>query len=323
MSEPTSDPALAEALSEAVSNAPAAPKAPQLDPNDPLTSLRQRVIETLQAMPSYFKFDTTIEGVDATDLQNANTLLGASIEVQVVATLNRLRELWDPKQEWQGYRFERQSQTFPDVRLIQRIGANTDIALGIELKGWYLFSKEGVPTFRFSSTPHSCADHDLLCVVPWHFSNVTSGTPVARDPWVVPAKWAAEYRNYWWMYIRRAKNGMVGITSPPNARPYPTKDQQISDVPDSDGGKNFGRLARVKGLMDTFIAEARSQDALGIPIRDWVTFFARHSDSSDADAVHAAIAEELSVHRARVSREKAERVASLIQEICDLLDSEE
>jgi hypothetical protein len=270
-------------------------------------------------MPSHFEFDTTIEGVHATDLHAANTLLGASIEVQVVATLNRLRELWDPGQEWQGYRFERQSQTFPDVRLIRRRGVQVNTALGIELKGWYLFSKEGVPTFRFVNTPAACANHDLLCVVPWHFSNVTSGTPVARDPWIVSARWVAEYRNYWWTYIRRAKGSSSAVIHPEGAAPYPAKGPQTADVPEYDGGNNFGRLARVKGLMDTFIEEAKSQDALGIPIRHWITFFARHSDSSDANAIHTALVEDLAVHRAVVSRKKAMRLAELIQQIREVL----
>lgn len=323
MSEPAVNPVLAAALGEAVAGAPSPPVEPTLDPADPKTSLQQRVIETLQAMPSYFKFDTTIEGVHATDLQAANTLLGASIEVQVVATLNRLRELWDPDQEWQGFRFERQSQTFPDVRLIRHRGTQVEIALGIELKGWYLFSKEGVPTFRFSNTPTACAQHDLLCVVPWHFSNVTSGTPIARDPWVVSARWAAEYRNYWWTYIRKAKSGSSGIKHPDGATPYPTKDRQISDVPEYDGGNNFGRLARVKGLMDVFIQEANSQDALGIPVRDWVSFFARHSDSSNPELVYSLIAEELRASQGIVSREKAQRAASLIGQLRDLLEGQE
>lgn len=319
MSGAIQDPALVEAVEEAPPGAPHPPTVPALDGSDPRTPLRGRVIETLQAMPSYFQFGTTIEGVNATDLQAANTLLGASIESQVVATLNRLRELWDPDQEWQGYRFERQSQTFPDVRLIRRRAVAVDIALGVELKGWYLFSKEGVPTFRFCATPAACAYHDLLCVVPWHFSNVTSGTPIARDPWIVSARWAAEYRNYWWTYIRKTRGGPSAITHPAAAAPYPTKDKQIADIPDYDGGNNFGRLARVRGLMDTFIESSRSQDALGIPVGDWISFFARHSDSTDASALHATLIEELAAHRFAVAQDKAQQVAELLARIQDIL----
>lgn len=313
------DPALAEAVDQAVSGAPAPPKEPTLDQESPLTQLRERVIETLHAMPAYFEFDTTIEGVHATDLQAANTLLGASIEVQVVATLNRLRELWDPDREWLGYKFERQAQTFPDVRLVRRRGAQVEPVLGIELKGWYLFSKEGVPTFRFTCTPDACAEHDLLCVVPWHFSNVTSGAPVAREPWVASARWAAQYRNYWWQYIRKSKRGLNSITQPPGATPYPTKDQQISDVPEDDGGNNFGRIARVKGLMDTFIAKSLEQEALGIPVRDWIAFFGRHSESSDMETTYQILVTQLASHRRAIAEDKADQIADLLFQIQDLL----
>jgi hypothetical protein len=70
--------------------------------------------------------------------------------------------------------------------------------MGIELKGWYLLSKEGVPSLRFQTTPAACSPFDLIAVVPWHLSNVLSGTPVAREPWVSSARHAAEFRNHWW-----------------------------------------------------------------------------------------------------------------------------
>lgn len=297
---------------------PKVPVEPRLDPADPLTQLRESVIETLEAMPSFFQFDTTIEGVNATDLQNANTLLGSSIEVQVVATLNRLRELWDPDQEWQGYRFERQAQAFPDVRLVKGRGDTTHIALGIELKGWYLFSKEGVPTFRFAATPAACAPHDLLCVVPWHFSNVTAGTPVAREPWVVSARWAAEYRNHWWTHVRRSDSDKT-VSSPPGAAPYPRKAEHSADIPAYDGGSNFGRIARVKGLMDDFVQASKQLDALGIPVQDWISFFAAHTDSAEFEAVQQRLAGILTSKKLVVTQERADRLAHLVGEIHTIL----
>jgi len=119
---------------------------------DPRTELAQRVGGALLVLPGFFEFGTRIEGIDATDLFSLNSVLGTSIEVQVVHTLNRMRSIWDPDDEWVGYRFERQSQTFPDVRLVRRGAGQHDIAMGIELKGWYLLSKEGVPSLRFQTT---------------------------------------------------------------------------------------------------------------------------------------------------------------------------
>jgi len=54
----------------------------------------------------------------ATDIFTLNTALGASIEDAVVNGLNRLREVWDPDGRYALYRFERQAQAFPDVRLV-------------------------------------------------------------------------------------------------------------------------------------------------------------------------------------------------------------
>ncbi len=116
-----------------------------------------RVREALFALPTYFRSDTSIEGILATDIFTLNAAFGATIEDQVVSTLNRMREVWDPDEKFMYHRFVRQSQTFPDV-LLKRDTSGTDksegeILLGIELKSWYLLAKEEEPSFRFQVTP--------------------------------------------------------------------------------------------------------------------------------------------------------------------------
>ena len=66
-----------------------------------------------------------------------------------------------------------------------------DVALGIELKGWYLLSKEREPSFRYTVTPSACAPQDLLVVVPWHLKNVLSGEPVVYEPYIEQAHYVA------------------------------------------------------------------------------------------------------------------------------------
>lgn len=100
-----------------------APEPPLLDPDDPRTKLCDRVQDALLALPGYFDSTTNIEGLAATDLFSLNTVLGATIEVQVVQTLNRMRDVWDPNDEWALYRFDRQAQTFPDVLFRSRNGS--------------------------------------------------------------------------------------------------------------------------------------------------------------------------------------------------------
>lgn len=308
---------------EPVEGAPPAPEPPDLDPSEPRTSLHERVRGALIALPAYFEFKTEIEGVEATDLFALNDLLGSAIEVQVVTTLNRMRAVWDPDEAWAGYRFERQSQTFPDV-LLARPGAPPEIALGIELKGWYLLSKEGAPSLRYTTTPVACSEYDLIAVVPWLLSNVLSGSAVCAEPFVCSARWAAEYRNHWWEFVRKPKESdkPKGVIIATQGKPYPTKDLQISDVAEYDKGSNFGRLARTKGLMGEFMVSAKAQAALGIPIRDWVAFLRQHSDKSDPKLVYEKLVMQLRKATKLGSTEKAERLLALFDDVAVLLKDE-
>ena len=244
------------------------------NPSEPSTSwehysLYHRVIDAVYAVPAHFVSRTTIEGLAATDLQTLNTVLGATIEQQVVATLNGMRSAWDPSEQYQRYFFQRQAQVFPDV-LLKADQNGQDIVLGIELKGWYLLAKEQMPNFRFQVTPAACAEADLVVVVPWALSNVLSGVPITYKPFVTSARYAAEHRNHWWVNIRQTKSN-TRIDTPVNVRHYPSKSDAVTDYPASDGGGNFGRLART-GIMDEYIAETLNLPLAGIPARSWIDF---------------------------------------------------
>lgn len=235
----------------------------------------QRVKEALLALPGYFNSSTNIEGINATDLFALNTMLGATIEVQVVHTLNRIRDVWDPDDDWPLHRFERQAQTFPDVLLRRRLDSGDfDVALGIELKGWYVLAKEAEPSFRYTVTPAACTQWDLLAVIPWHLSNVVSGIPRVDSPGLWSARHAAEYRNYWWEQIRDTQADRA-IMSPEVAAPYRQR-KNTSDKPAYDGGSNFGRIARV-GIMNDWIADTLSRPLAGIPTKSWIEFLKQHT----------------------------------------------
>lgn len=217
-----------------------------------------RVKEALYSLQLYFKTETFIAGVLATDIFTLNATLGATIEEQVINTLNEVRPVWDPEGRYRLYGFVRQSQTFPDV-LLRRLTPTTerdDIILGIELKGWYLLAKEEEPSFRFQVTPLACNLQDLIVVVPWTLSNVISGSPRIFTPFVESARYAAEYRNYHWQHLRRTHSA-TGIISPQVVTPYPRKADKIIDRPVSDAGGNFGRFART-GIMDEYLESAKS-----------------------------------------------------------------
>ena len=117
-------------------------------------ALYHRVREAVSALHLYFRTETYISGILATDLHTLNTVLGATIEDQAVSALNAMRPMWDPDDKYKLHSFVRQPQTFPDV-LFQ--GADRVPILGIELKGWYLLAKEGEPSYRYKATPAACA----------------------------------------------------------------------------------------------------------------------------------------------------------------------
>jgi len=251
--------------------------------------------------------------LEAGDLFSLNSVLGGTIEIQVTETLNKRREIWDPNESWVEAYFTRSSQTFPDVRLVTNAGGVTTPIMGIELKGWYMFSKEAVPSFRYTATPAACSPYDLLVVVPWHLSNVLSGTPRVYKPYIEQARYVAERRNYFWQYERVAKASKVIAPPAVAVTAYPLPKTQMSDKPESDSGNNFGRIARTPGLMADFTNETLDIRVSGIPTRDWLKFFKRYSEDRDPALVSAEL--EALLTNSPEAKADAERVMALVREL--------
>lgn len=305
---------------EAPAPAPPPVRAP-LPPDDPRTRLVGDVIGALRALPFHFDSKTVIEGLDAADLFSLNSVLGGSIEVQTVATLNRIRDVWDPQGTWSAYGFERYSQTFPDVRLVDKRDASAPPVMGIELKGWYLLAKEKAPSYRYTATPAACSPFDLLVVAPWHLAHVLSGPPVVRDPYVEYARHAAEMRNYYWTHQRGARTNS-GIVSPAGVTPYPSPKTHTSDKPATDSGGNFGRVARVPGLMDEFIDTALRRSVSGIECRHWIDFFKLFTDASDPELVDGNVTRMLRRNRSEADRVRAQTVVAHLRALQSVLNGE-
>jgi len=238
------------------------------------------VRDALKALPAHFHSDTFIEGVNATDVFTLNSALGATIENQVVETLNTIRSVWDPENRYGTYLFVRQPQSFPDVVLKNLSDESSDPIMGIELKGWYLLAKEAEPSMRFQQTRRACADADLIMVVPWVLNSVISGRPRIYSPYIELARYAAEYRNMHWRAMRGA-GPESAIVEPKDAFPYPRKADATNDQAASDRGGNFGRIAR-SGLMDEYLDRMRIQPVCGIRALYWLEFFKIfHQDATD------------------------------------------
>ncbi|MBA3531548.1 MAG: hypothetical protein H0T73_06450 [Ardenticatenales bacterium] len=231
------------------------------------------------ALPNHFQTELVVKGINVTEIFSVGAAFTTVIDNQVVVILNALRTLWDPENEYTNYAFVRQAQTFPDV-LLRNLRDERDILFGIELKSWYVLSKEGEPSFRYQVTPSACSEADLLVVVPWLLSEVISGTPRLLTPYRELARYAAEYRNYYWQRSRSERSENSRILEPPleNQHPYPSSKQESSDKAEQDKGGNFGRIARA-GILDEYMAGIKAQDYLGVRLLHWITFFKAVSET--------------------------------------------
>lgn len=279
--------------------------------------LWETINKLIRLLPNYFESEIVIKGVDATDLYSVGSLFSTAIESNLVDGLNKTRNLWDAENQYLTLAFKRQSQTFPDVLLVDSL--ENKVIFGIELKAWYALSKEGEPSFRFKIDPDACNKSDLLVVFPWLLSDVTAGKPVLLSPFVELAKYAAEMRNYQWQLYRAAK-GENSIIKRPNEQyrhPYPKAKQKSSDSSVDDQGNNFGRIARPGqgGLLDIYLAEILNTYYLGIKLKHWIKIFKSIADGNSDEQIDAALDRSLG----RVQQELfTERIGEVQQSLLDI-----
>lgn len=326
-------------LVSALPGAPPKPTRTEPDTKWKHHELWSQVLALLEALPSYFKSDLTISGVLATDLFAFNSSLGATIEEQVVGSLNRLRDAWDPKKEYANYAFVRRPQRFPDVTL-QKADPTGDegILMGIELKGWYVLAKEREPSFRYQVTPAACAPADLIAIFPWALDNVVSGSPRIFAPYLENARFVAEYRNWHWEWKRASKAKKDGTMPPRGVAlstitvPYPQlKSDEISDKAEYDGGGNFGRIARTNLTRDYIegidgVGGLMRQTLAGIPLWAWQEFFKPFAETASEGSLKAAIqhiAAKLAAQRAPGAESTAHMTENLLALARTLLGAEE
>lgn len=249
--------------------------------------LYDRIPDLLNRVPAAFTSDVHIEGLDATDVFGLNEVLASSVENQVVSSLDSLKPSLDLGEEYRDYEFVRQSQTFPDVLFKSSSDAGDEPLMGIELKCWYLLAKEGDPSFRFKTTPAACAPQDLLVIYPWTLDNIVTGSPEIFRPFVMPAKFASMYVDYYWQELKdwRSENPDKSIIRPENVSHYPNpKTDLIQDQPAEDSGGNYGRfrsrlIASLPPLQE-YVDQMKARELLGIPSDRWAEFFKSYSETT-------------------------------------------
>ena len=152
-------------------------------------------------------------------------------------------------------------------------------------------------------------------MIPWALNNVISGYPKIFSPYVELAKYAAEYRNYWWKYIRQTKSN-TEIVSPQNVSPYPQKSDKISDDLIYDRGNNFGRFART-GIMDNYLEIAKRESLCGIGAKHWLNFFKIFQEERDEESINV----ELKKLRALITGTNRENESDLMDAVEKILSA--
>ena len=282
--------------------------------------VRSRLIDNLRSvafpsLPSECKIENTYSGILATDLFSLNTLLGSMIESKVVQFLNSHRGLWDDG-GWNDCHFIRSTESFPDVRLVKATDPK-NIVLGIELKSWFILSKEGEPSFRYRTAAEACDRGDMLCIVPWYLSDAVCGNPILSTPWVYSAKAAAEATKRHWVYLRQTEAPSTlahrGLEVPNGIKPYMENARDKTNYkPLHDGGNNFGRLART-GIMDDFVNDTLSTDILGIPADNWRLFLKAHTDAGTLSDIKKKICQITKIPN-------SEKFHSIVNELKDYIE---
>jgi hypothetical protein len=264
----------------------------------------QKVYDLIESLPNHFKSEIVIKGINVTDIYAVGNLFSAIIESQIVDMLNKLRDIWDNENRYSNYVFIRQSQTFPDI-LLANLQKNNDVILGIELKAWYVFSKESEPSFRFTIDPDACNFQDLLVVIPWFLSEIISGTPSLLFPYIEVSRYAAEYRNYYWTRSRANSTRSTVIIRPSETHrhPYPQSKAEASDTAENDKGNNFGRIARA-GLLDAYLTKIKAINYLGIRVSHWMKFFKVMSENKTSEEIDKQLDNILETIRTEIESER-------------------
>lgn len=111
----------------------------------------------------------------------------------------------------------------------------------------------------------------------------------------------------------------INIRHPGDIGPYPSPGAHISDVPEADSGGNFGRLARISGLMTDWTKQLADSPVSGIPARYWIEFLRAFSESNDDDQLRRKISNVVRKVDTSASVERTDRVFELLTELKNLL----
>lgn len=149
-------------------------------------------------------------------------------------------------------------------------------------------------------------------VFPWSLSNVISGKPILEPPYIEQAKYAADLRTYYWEH-RSANTRPV---EHPETHPYPEPGSSYSDIVHDDRGGNFGRIARVHGLMDEWVSDAMKTSLAGIEARWWVRFLKLFDERSDEEGIRTKF--DRLAQSAGHSSEWVDEVISLVNRLMEL-----
>ena len=66
-----------------------------------------KINELIRTLPNFFQCQIVVKGINATDVYAVGSLFSSAIESSLVEGLNKMRNIWDPENQYLSFAFKR------------------------------------------------------------------------------------------------------------------------------------------------------------------------------------------------------------------------
>ena len=170
------------------------------------------------------------------------------MEKQLAISLENHRTLWDPHNEYADHHWFHQGDVFPDLFFSKgRDGKELreNVRVAIEVKSWYIFSKESEPSLRFKQAGCFVNDTCIVVIFPWFLTNVVGGRVAVLPPIVLSAIDIVKDRDAHWKKNEIRDHDYFEEKNGKAPKPFQSIENKRFTVV-SSANTNFGRIFRLQ-----------------------------------------------------------------------------